>query len=432
MTIKCLGIRREDKSKWERRVPLAPEQVAQLISETQIKVFIQPSQIRAFSDQAYRDAGAVVQEDLSECDLVIAVKEIPTALLRPKTSYLYFSHTIKGQSYNMDMLQRLLDLESNLLDYEPIQDGQGRRLVFFGKYAGLAGMLDTLWTLGQRLKKEGFDTPFEDLKPAFGYQDLAQAKAAVQSVGEALKAQSLPEQLTPMAFGFLGYGNVSQGAQEMFDLLPHQVLCPDDLLDAAKRENGQLIKVVYKEKDLAERKDGTPFVLEDYYQQPELFQSCFALHAPLLTVIITGIYWEPRYPRFLPNDLVAKARRESKSHLRVVGDITCDIGGTIECTVKATTQDEPTFTYLPESSEVRDGIHVDGLTVMAVDNLPCELPVDASRTFGSMLLPLLPALVDADFEASFEALNLPPSLKRAVITYQGELTPNYRYLEDFL
>jgi alpha-aminoadipic semialdehyde synthase len=170
------GIRQEDKNEWEARTPLTPAHVKTLMDNYFVKFIVQPSPIRAFRDEDYRAAGAEINPDLSTCDVILAVKEIPVELLLPNKKYLFFSHTIKGQRYNMPMLKRLVDLRTTLIDYERIVDEKGKRLVFFGRFAGIAGMLDTLWALGQRLELEGFTTQFSEVKRALHYADLESAK----------------------------------------------------------------------------------------------------------------------------------------------------------------------------------------------------------------------------------------------------------------
>jgi saccharopine dehydrogenase (NAD+, L-lysine-forming) len=162
----CFGIRLEDKNEWERRTPLIPAHVKELREKHGLEVYVQSSPIRAFGHQEYEQAGARIVEDLTACPLILAIKEIPPQLFEKDKTYVFFSHTIKGQAFNMPMLQRLLDLGCQLIDYEKIVDERGRRQVFFGNYAGLAGMIDTLWALGQRLAWEKIDTPFSHLRPA--------------------------------------------------------------------------------------------------------------------------------------------------------------------------------------------------------------------------------------------------------------------------
>jgi len=194
---RCIGVRREDKSAWERRVPVTPRVIEELWREHKIRTIVQPSSIRAFPDDEFLAAGAVVQDDLSTCPVVFAIKEIPPDLLHPGQVYVYFSHVIKGQPHNMPMLQRILDLGCTLIDYEKVVDQEGRRLIFFGWHAGVAGMLETLWALGKRLEWEGVATPLTRLRHAYEYHDLAEAKEDVRRASEAIKADGLPAEILP-------------------------------------------------------------------------------------------------------------------------------------------------------------------------------------------------------------------------------------------
>jgi alpha-aminoadipic semialdehyde synthase len=226
---RLFGIRREDKNRWERRVPLTPHHVQELCAQHGLQCVVESSPIRVFSDEQYRELGVPVQDDVSHCPVVFAVKEIPMGFFRPGGTYVFFAHVIKGQKHNMPMLRRLMELGCTLIDYERIVDENGKRLIFFGRHAGLAGMIDTLWALGQRLRFEGIPTPFERLQPAHRYATLQEAKAAVAGVGEEIANAGLPEGLVPFVCGFAGYGHVSQGAQEIFDLLPHRKVLPTEL-----------------------------------------------------------------------------------------------------------------------------------------------------------------------------------------------------------
>ncbi len=430
-----IGIRREDKNQWERRVPLTPAHVRQLVAEG-IEVTVQPSTIRAMSDDEYRQAGAQVAEDLSTCPVVFAVKEIPSSLFHAGGAYMYFAHVIKGQPYNMPMLAKLIDLGCTLIDYEKVCDEQGRRLIFFGRHAGLAGMADSLWALGRRLAWEGYQTPFSRLEPAHRYRDLAQLKQAVSEVATRLKQEPLPAALTPMVFGFSGYGNVSAGAQELFDLLPHTTVEPKDLTAMATKTTGQsLIKVVFKEEHMAVPKDATrPFELQEYYQHPERFQAAFDQYLPHLTVLINCIYWTRKYPRLVTIEQLGKLFQDPAQtpRLRLFGDISCDVAGAIECTTQCTETDDPVFVYQVEDGTTVSGVEGKGPVVLAVDNLPCELPVESSLDFGEALLPYVAAIARADFGQDFEKLDLPAPIKRAVITHQGKLAPDYAYLAEKL
>ncbi len=227
-----IGIRREDKNKWERRVPITPDHVRELLDEEELRILVQPSPIRALSEEDYAAAGAIVQEDLSEADVIVAVKEVPIDLLQAGKTYLFFSHTIKGQDYNMPLLRRLMELECQLIDYERIVDDRNRRLIAFGEYAGIAGMVDTLTALGQRLDWEGITTPFSDLRQTYTYENLTAAQEAVSLVGQRIVKEGLPEQLSPLVIGIAGYGNVSRGAQAILDLLPIREINPEELASA--------------------------------------------------------------------------------------------------------------------------------------------------------------------------------------------------------
>lgn len=436
MTVR-VGIRREDKNRWERRTPFVPEDVSQLIQKHNLQFVVQASPIRVFTDRNYENAGAAVTEDLQSCDFIFAVKEVPADLLMPNKVYTYFSHTIKGQSYNMPMLQKLLDLNCTLIDYELVVDEKGRRLLFFGNYAGMAGMIDTFWALGQRLSEEGFKTPFINIDPAHNYFDLNAAKEAIANIGDEIRGKGLPEPLCPMVFGFAGYGNVSQGAQEIFDLLPHQSITVQDLL-TDKLENlsekNILYKVVFKEEDMVVPKEkGKVFDLQEYYKFPERYVSKFKDYIPFLTVLMNCIYWDPKYPRLVTKEAMRELfQRSDTPRLRNIGDISCDVRGAIECTVKCTTLDHPVFVYDPQNDAAIDGVKGSGPVILAIDHLPCELPRESSTFFSNLLKPFVPRIVKADYSKPFEELDLDPVIKNAVIAYQGELIPRFAYLEKYL
>lgn len=431
-----IGIRREDKSVWERRVPITPQDARLLQEQHGIEVVVQPSELRIFRDEEYRAAGVQVQEDLSSCDVIFGVKEIPPAQLMPGKTYVFFAHVIKGQPYNMPMLRRLMELGCVLIDYEKVTDEKGRRLIFFGRHAGWAGMLDTLWALGQRLAWEGIPNPFSTIQQAHRYPDMETARAAVREVGERIRREGLPPILAPLVVGFAGYGNVSRGAQEIFDLLPVQEIAPDDLprLFAEDPARHVLYKVVFKEEHMVEPiAPGASFDLQEYYQHPERYRSRFSAYVPYLTVLVNGIYWEAKYPRLVTKEYLRELfGAPARPRLRVIGDISCDIEGAVECTVRCTDPGNPVFVYHPRTGQTRDGWEGEGVVVLAVDILPSEVPRDASVDFSAVLREFAPAIAKADYTVPFEELNLPPEIKRAVIVYRGELTPAYRYLERYL
>lgn len=431
-----IGIRREDKNKWERRVPLTPTNVSNLIGMG-FDVSIQPSEIRIFSDEQYLKVGAVVEEDLGGCGLVLAVKEIPETLIRSGGAYMFFAHVCKGQPYNMRMLRRVLDSHATLIDYERITDNNERRLVFFGRHAGSAGMIETLHALGQRLEWEGVSTPFVSLKRPLDFRSLKEAKLQLLEIGDRIVQGELDERLAPLVIGFVGYGNVSRGAQELFDLLPHQEILPEDLKSFHLNSgfsSRKLYKVVFKEKDIVvPTSDGAQFDLSEYYEEPNRYQSIFGEYLKYFTVLVNCIYWDSRYPKLVTKELLREIwSGPNKPRLRVFGDITCDVNGSLECTVKATEPGAPTYTYIPSEGQAVDGWSGEGPVVMAVDTLPSEVPLESSSSFGDMLEPFLQEIESTDFESSFDELTLPGALKKAVIAHRGQLTPDYRYLSEFL
>jgi alpha-aminoadipic semialdehyde synthase len=426
-----LGIRREDKNEWERRVPVTPALVARLTAEG-IAVRVQPSPIRVYPDAEYAAAGAVVDEDLSPCQVVLGVKEMPLELFQPRTAYLFFSHTIKGQSYNMPMLAKMMEQRVHLIDYERIVDDKGRRLVMFGRFAGLAGMIDTLWAYGQRLAQEGFETPLAELRPAHTYPNLNTVLSAVQEAGLRVEREGWPQALGPVVCGFAGYGNVSQGAQEVFAYLDPQEITPGELLEAVPGAAGSpFVKVVFHEKHMVASNEGT-FALQDYYDHPERYRPDFERFLPKLSILVNAIYWDARYPRLLTLDFLRREWGRSLKNLRVIGDITCDIGGAVECTVKATDPGAPVYVYEPGTGAVRDGFEGDGPVIEAVDTLPCELPRESSEEFSAKLEPYLVALARLDVTASFEAADLPEDIRRATLLWNGRPTRDYAFLADYV
>jgi len=431
-----IGIRREDKSKWERRVPIIPKHASKLQEEHDIEVWVQPSDIRVFRDQAYDKAGVPLQEDLSECPIVFGVKEMPADFFDRGHTYIFFAHVIKGQPHNMPMLQSMLDKGCQLIDYEKVTGARGQRLIFFGHHAGLAGMVDTLWAFGQRLKNEGITNPFSELKQMVEYDGLEEANAAISAVGKRIAQDGLPQSIAPLICGFAGYGNVFGGANEIIELLPVEEIEPDQVADVAKRNDarGVIYKVVFREEDTVEPiSPDSAFELQDYYDHPEKYRSRFGACLPYLTLLVNCVYWEEKYPRLVTKEFLRELYRETmQPRLRVIGDVSCDIEGAIEATVKCTEPGNPVYVYDPFEDRAIDGVAGRGPVILAVDILPSELPREASTYFSSVLMDYVPAIAKTDYSVPFEELDLPPEIKRAVIVYQGELTPDYRYLKEHL
>jgi len=432
---RTIAIRREDKNEWERRVPLVPDDVRWLKEKHGIRTIVQPSGIRIFSDEDFRHAGAEISEDLGQASVVFAVKEIPAALFEKNKTYVFFSHTIKGQPYNLPMLKTMIGRQCNLIDYERVLNEKNQRLIFFGRYAGLAGMLETLHAYGQKLQARGVATPFAKIKQAYQYDSLEQAKAEIAAIGAEIDERGFPGELCPLVVGFAGYGNVSRGAQEIFDLLPHKILSAEALLemiDNFSSDNLNLVKVVFSEDDMVRAQQGS-FELQDYYAHPEKYISKFENYLPLLSILVNCIYWSERYPRLVTKEyLKNRTVLESNLQLQVIGDISCDINGSIEITREATKPDAACYTYFAEKDRFEDGVQPLGVTVMAVDNLPCEFPRESSVEFSQVLRDFVPDIATADFGRTPENLLLPYAIQKALILHQGNFSREYQYMKDFV
>ncbi len=430
-----IGIRREDKSEWERRVPITPQDAARL-QQQGIEIIVQSSDIRAFDDQEFAQVSIPVQDDLSPCSVIFGIKEMPEGFFVAGKTYVFFAHVIKGQPYNMSMLRRMLDLGCTLIDYERIVDANNRRLIFFGWHAGVAGMIDTMWALGQRLAWEGIPNPFDQLRQTLAYRDLDAARIGLAGVRTSIETEGLPEAVTPLVVGVAGYGNVSRGAQEMLDLLPVIEIEPGELPSLVASQDysrHHLYKVVFEERHMVERIDpSAPFALQDYYDHPEKYRGVFEQYLPHLTIAVNAIFWTERYPRLVTKTGLRALLAAPQPRLRVIGDISCDVEGAIEATVKCTEPGDPIYVYDPFTDTVRDGHAGRGVVIMAVDILPSELPREASADFSRILKPYIPAIARCDMSVPLQELDLPPEIRRAVIVYQGKLTPEYQYIEDYL
>jgi len=434
-----IGIRRETKP-GERRTPLTPKAVKKLKEEHDVQTILQPFDKRAFSDEEYKEAGALINEDLSKCSVVFGIKEMDLDIFLPDKAFMCFHHVIKGQESNMSMLKHIMKTGSTMLDYEKVTDEKNRRLIFFGRHAGYAGMIDTLHGFGLCLKEEGIDTPFLKIKQSCDYFDLKAAKEAIVEVAEIIKKDGFFEKLCPLVFGFLGYGNVSKGAQSILDIIPIKEIDPDELENLFNNYDKEecksvIYKVVFKEEHMVYPKDeSVKFELQDYYDYPEKYEGLFAeKYLRYLTVIVNGAYWSPKYPRSITKQELKDLFSGNKPpRLRFIGDISCDIEGGIEGTIRISYIDRPFYVYDPFKNTALNGVVGNGPAILAIDHLPTEIPRDASEFFSNTLLPFVPNLAKANFEGSLEDSGLLDEIKRSAILWKGKFTPPYEYINDFL
>ena len=432
---RVVGVVREVYNKWERRAPLCPAHVKRLVRDG-IQVLVQPSDRRVFTDQEYKAAGANLVEDLTPASVIFGVKQVPIENLLPKRTYVFFSHVIKAQPANMELLDALLDKEIRLMDYETITKGgcrNGPRLVAFGGFAGRAGMVSAIRGLGERLLCLGYSTPFLNMGSAYMYPSLEKAKEAMGDVGDLIKTNGLPNDFGPCVFAFTGNGNVSRGAQEVFQRLPHEWVTVEDLPNLPNRTD-IVYGVVVEEEGLVRRKDqDAPFSRKEYYENPDLYEARFHEDvAPYVTCVVNCTYWDHRYPRVLTKQQLKDIREgQGNKKLIAISDISCDIEGSVEFLTKSSYIEAPFYMYDPIDDVTSDSLDGPGILMCGVDILPSELPRESSMHFGDAMMEYVGPLSSSDGSLSFEeqASTLPPELYGACITANGALTPSFSYIE---
>ncbi len=441
-----VGVLREQHNMWERRAPITPQQVLQLKKKhPNFKVIVQPCSRRIFSDKEYEEVGAELRDDLSSASLIVGVKAPPATTLLNEKSYMFFAHIIKAQPYSMPLLDAMLEKKVRLFDYECITEGgrdDTKRSVAFGKYAGRAGMIDGLQGLGLKLLSEGFSTPLLNVPCTYMHANLEEARNSVRNVGAQIAKNGLPSDLGPVIIAFTGgEGNVAKGAKEIFELLPHKYVSVEELpglRDAVKkglRPNNVLYGVDTTAIHMVKETNSTrPFNEDHYFKNPENYEPIYQKNVlPYVTMLVNGMYWDRRYPRLVTKAYLKDLRSNGNSNFKMVADISCDIEGSCEITTKASTIESPFFTYLPETDDTEDGVASSkgGVLMMTIDNLPAELPRDASDHFGSALLQLLPPLLVSSGSSRsdpFGHSDLPLELRRACLLGNGELLPKWSYI----
>lgn len=396
-----IGIIRETKIPQDTRVPLSPVQCAVLkLKYPQWDIVVQPSAYRCYADEEYKERGISLQEDLRDCDCLLGIKEVGFEELIAKKKYFFFSHTIKKQVHNRKLLQKLLEKHIEMIDYETICDERGARLIAFGKWAGIVGAHNTIWAYGKRTKK--FELP-----------RLYQSKD-FNSVAEMYQNLSLP------AFKIVltGTGRVANGAASVLDKMGIKKVTASAFLH---EEFDEPVYVQLSSKDMYAPKDGSDFSTDTFHAHPELFQSIFEPYTKVSDIMINGIFWNKQAPAFFTSE----AMQAAAFKIRTIGDITCDIApeASIPSTLYATTIKEPIFGYNPFTMEEEAPFQDEVIDVMSIDNLPNELPRDASVEFGEQLIQFVFP------EISYEKSAI---LDRATICKEGKLTEYYSYLQDFV
>lgn len=402
MKIIRLGIIREGKTPPDFRVVFTPLQCNAIQKMyPQIKILVQSSPIRTYKDVDYLQAGIDVVENLEDCDIIFGVKEVPINALIPNKQFFFFSHTIKKQPYNRDLLKSILAKKVHLVDYEVIRDLNHNRLVGFGRYAGIVGCYNAFLTYG--LKSGRYH-----LKPA-------NACSNRMEVEQELKKVDLPSDFRIVLTGF---GRVGHGAIEILKLLPIKEVTPSEFLSI---KADQAIYSHLECDDYYEHSLDEPFVKDQFYKNPENFKSTFSQYLPLCDMYIPCHFWDSRSPKIiLQSDFLSPTCR-----VKVIADISCDVAGPIASTIRASKMSDPIYGYNPETGLEVDFMDPKAIAVMAVDNLPCELPRDASEDFGNQLIKhVIPLLLGDDPDRIIE--------RGSQTNTAGELMPDFDYLTDYV
>jgi alpha-aminoadipic semialdehyde synthase len=431
-----IALRRENKNVWERRVGLTPSDCKTLIDQG-IEVLVQPDSLRCFNDKEYSNVGAVVTEDITSASIIIGIKEVPLEYLFPDKTYLFYSHTVKGQPSNMPALRQILHKNIRLIDYELIHKEGGKSDISSSRFAGIVGAIDILNGIGRYMLYRRQMTPFLYAGMAYMFPKLDDAKESITKIGQMIAEQKLPDEICPFVVGFISNGKVSKGAQEIWSLLPHEYINCDDLVNlfiSKKYRNDRVYLAVIEHKNMFVHKETGDFNREDFYANPGNYKSVFAeRYANYINVIMNCLYWDSKFPKILTLEECKYYAQKGEFRLNAVSDITCDMNGSIELLQKYTSIEKPFYIIDSVTNTINDCFTSIGPTSVlyhAVDHLPAELPLDCSIYFSNMLLPIVQELVKSDYPTDINTglKKLPDEIENAVETWNGQLSPKYKYL----
>jgi saccharopine dehydrogenase (NAD+, L-lysine-forming) len=395
-----IALIREWKQPADKRVALTPNQCAEFKKQfPKVELVVEESPDRTFTSAEYQAEGISVVADVSDCDVLIGIKEVPIEKLIPGKTYFFFSHTIKEQAYNKGLLQAVLAKNISLIDYEPLTWKGGGRILGFGKWAGVVGAYNAFLTWGKK-------TGRYELPRAYQTNDYQKSMALLANL-----------QLKKTRVVFTGSGRVSEGIKEVLDLMNIKEISPQEFI--SRPPNGAYYTQVTNW-DLYHRKDGGLWDQDHFYSNHDGYCCEFNNFLPYTDILINGMYWE--------DDIEPLFTKEDTTHdnfsIKVIADITCDVEGSVPITMKATDIYNPTFGWSRSEQKMVEPYGEDTIDVMAVTNLPTEMPKNASEEFGSSLLSdILPLLINGDRD---------DILKRARITEGGKLTEYFSYLQDFV
>ncbi len=394
-----IGIIREGKVPHDKRVTFTPGQITQLKTDfPEVEFVVQPSPFRCYTDKEYHNAGIVLQEDMSDCDMLMGVKEVPDNELLQGKHYSFFSHTIKKQPHNQHLIKALLEKKIMMVDYECLVDSEGNRVIGFGRFAGIVGAYNGLMGYGEMYN-------LFKLKPAHLSHDKKELFEGLRKIG-----------IPNIKIIITGGGRVAHGAEETMGAMNIRKVTPYEFLNYSFREP---VYVQLHSHDYYEAKDGSPFSKFDFYNQPGDFVSSFTRYAAKCDVLIHCAYWDPNAPVLFS----AKQMSDPEFHISMIADVTCDLNGSIPSTTRTSTIDEKFYGYNPITGNIEEPFRPGTITVMAIDNLPCELPRDASEGFGKHLMErVMPEVLGGDKSGMIE---------RATICKDGKLMPRFAYLSGY-
>lgn len=393
-----IGIIREEKNPPDKRVPFSPHQCKELNSITDLEVVIQPSQIRCFKDEEYTSQGIILQEDLSDCDYLFGVKEVPIASLVENKKYFFFSHTIKMQPYNKKLIQALISKNIQMIDYECLRNQNGQRLLGFGRYAGIVGSYNSLLAWGKR-------TQTFTLKAAHLCSDMNEIKVELEKI-----------KLSNIKIVLTGGGRVAKGAVELLSLAGIQQVSAEDYLSQ------EFSEAVFTNVDCEHyyfHQDQKAFSYQHFFKNSKDYRVNFLPYLNPSEIFISCHYWDNESPILFEIEDCKSPEFKTK----VIGDITCDIQGSVPTTLRSTTIADPLFGFSTIDNKETESFDENGITIMAVDNLPCELPKDASADFGEAIINLvIPELLNKDENKI---------INKASIAIAGDLNDPYEYLREY-
>lgn len=396
-----IGIIKEGKNPPDSRVVLPPEQCAYIQENYDVELVVERSPNRCFSDETYSQKRIKLTDNVENCDILIGVKEVPIDQLIPNKTYFFFSHTIKAQPYNRDLLRAAIAKNIRLIDYEVLTNDTGARVIAFGRFAGMVGAHNGLMTYGLRTK-------------AFSLDRMNSFDRYVDAISQ-YKNTSFPAVKVVVT----GNGRVANGSCEVLDDMGFQRVTPSEYL-------GQSFEVpVYTQlpcEDYVEHKDGGTFAKRDFYSHPEHYKIKFAPYTQVSDIFINGIYWDPKAPAFFSKEDM----KRSDFKIQVIADVTCDIApeSSVPSTIRPSTIADPIYGYDPIEAKECAPFTSKSIDIMAVDNLPNELPKDASQSFGEQFIThVLPNLL-----LGFDH----PMIERATIAVRGDLGIHFDYLRDYV